>query len=243
MSSIEPIVDGGGEDFLLAAEYVIGLVGGSARLALSRRAEADPVFAGHVAYWEQRLTPLAEEIDAIAAPASIWARIQAEIGRIPVPRAEARPRPSLWDSLAFWRGFGAVSAALAVAAVAALVVFVRPVAPAAPQPELVAMLGNGTANFTAIVDRGAGTLTLVPAAVPAIAADRAHELWLIPAGSAPRSLGTFSAQDPVTIRLPQALAAAAVVQAALAVSVEPQGGSPTGGPTGPVIASGALRNI
>jgi anti-sigma-K factor RskA len=44
---------------------------------------------------------------------------------------------------------------------------------------------------------------------------------------------------PVTPSLQQQLEQGAV----LAVSVEPPGGSPTGQPTGPVVATGDLKNI
>jgi anti-sigma-K factor RskA len=43
--------------------------------------------------------------------------------------------------------------------------------------------------------------------------------------------------------VPPALADRVTPDAALAVSLEPPGGSPTGQPTGPVIASGKLANL
>ncbi len=45
---------------------------------------------------------------------------------------------------------------------------------------------------------------------------------------------------PTTIALDSAMLARLGPTAALAVSVEPLGGSPTGQPTGPVIAKGAI---
>jgi anti-sigma-K factor RskA len=67
---------------------------------------------------------------------------------------------------------------------------------------------------------------------------RSLELWVVPAdGSAPRSLGLVRA-DGATV-----LTAALPVEArgaALAISREPAGGSPTGAPTGPILGVGAL---
>ncbi|HYF58675.1 MAG TPA: anti-sigma factor, partial [Burkholderiaceae bacterium] len=69
---------------------------------------------------------------------------------------------------------------------------------------------------------------------------QSYELWLIPAeGGAPVSvavLGDLAAR----IELPAAIRERLRPGAKLAVSVEPAGGSPTGGPTGPVILAGAI---
>jgi anti-sigma-K factor RskA len=68
----------------------------------------------------------------------------------------------------------------------------------------------------------------------------AHELWVIPADGKPRSLGTMPASKQTHMRLADALAQLLQEGATIAISVEPRGGSPTGAPTGPVVASGAL---
>jgi anti-sigma-K factor RskA len=44
------------------------------------------------------------------------------------------------------------------------------------------------------------------------------------------------------MQLADALAELMQEGATVAISVEPRGGSPTGSPTGPVVASGALRS-
>ena len=67
-----------------------------------------------------------------------------------------------------------------------------------------------------------------------------HELWVIPAGGKPRSLGTMPAGRQMHMRLADALAQLLQQGATIAISVEPPGGSPTGAPTGPVVVSGAL---
>ena len=69
------------------------------------------------------------------------------------------------------------------------------------------------------------------------------ELWLIPTDGKPRALGLLQADHAVTITVPTALAPLARRDSVLAVSLEPPGGSPTGQPTGPVIASGKLENL
>jgi anti-sigma-K factor RskA len=61
-------------------------------------------------------------------------------------------------------------------------------------------------------------------------------------GGPPRSLGLLRGDGSTVLprdRLPRELLKGGA--AALAVSVEPAGGSPTGTPTGPVVYAGALR--
>ena len=83
-------------------------------------------------------------------------------------------------------------------------------------------------------------MVVVPATPVAFAQGRAPELWLIPAGGKPISVGMIARDKPTTLALDPALLARLGPTAALAVSVEPLGGSPTGQPTGAVVAKGAI---
>jgi anti-sigma-K factor RskA len=68
-------------------------------------------------------------------------------------------------------------------------------------------------------------------------------LWVIPADGTPHSLGVLRTQGATALTLRpenrQRIAAGAV----LAVTVEPVGGSPSGLPTGPVVAKGILSRV
>ena len=83
-------------------------------------------------------------------------------------------------------------------------------------------------------------MVVVPAGPTAFERGRAPELWLIPAGQKPISVGMIMPDKPTTLVLDAALLSRLGPTALLAVSVEPIGGSPTGQPTGPVIAKGAI---
>jgi anti-sigma-K factor RskA len=75
--------------------------------------------------------------------------------------------------------------------------------------------------------------------VPVTAVDgrgRFPELWIIPAGGKPRPVGMISGVRSLTL-------AGGEAKATFAVSLEPAGGSPTGAPTGPVIATGVLSAV
>jgi len=69
------------------------------------------------------------------------------------------------------------------------------------------------------------------------------ELWLLPTGAAPRSLGVIPATGVgrVPLSTPSEIALAQIP--ALAVSLEPAGGSPTGAPTGPVLYTGKIERM
>ncbi len=59
----------------------------------------------------------------------------------------------------------------------------------------------------------------------------------------PRSLGLIQPGQPIKLEIPPDLAGRLTPDATLAVSLEPPGGSPTGQPTGPVIAAGKLTSL
>jgi anti-sigma-K factor RskA len=222
----------GRPDDILAAEYVLGVLSGEEHAALARRIERDRAFAQLVAGWESRLTPWAEAIPPVAPPPEVWSRIAA---RLPAERATT----SWWDSLAFWRPLAFAGGALALASLVALFVVVsRPAAP----PLIAAIEGGGHRHFVVTVDATHRTLAVMPAAVSADAT-RVPELWIIPPDGRPRSLGLLRVDRAVTLALPADLAGFARTGAVLAVSLEPTGGSPTGQPTGPVVAQGKLASL
>jgi anti-sigma-K factor RskA len=224
-------------DKLVAAEYVLGVLGAAERRQAQQRLAYDQAFASEVAFWEERLGTIADAIEPVAPPNRTWTRI-ARAARVRDPSAA---RESLWQSLAFWRSFAIGSAALAAASIGALTFIAISPAPRAP---MLATLGAGSGQpyFVAAVNAGGSSLLVVPAAL--LTSDpRAMEMWLIPAGDKPQSLGLIEPGRPVRLDVPHDLAARITAGVALAVSMEPPGGSPTGQPTGPVIASGKLTRL
>jgi anti-sigma-K factor RskA len=222
------------EERILAAEYVLGVLSLRERRAVEVRIAREPAFAREVADWEGRLGGLADGVRPVTPPPRNWNRIEAALA----PKAT---KPGLWQSVTFWRSFAIGSAALAAASLTTLA-YVGLVAP--PREPMLATLGGsgGQPNFVAAVSPRGDSLMVVPASL--LTSDqRAMELWVIPPGDRPHSLGLIQPGQPVRIDVPPALRARLTPDAVLAVSLEPPGGSPTGLPTGPVIANGKLTNL
>jgi anti-sigma-K factor RskA len=231
------------EGRVLAAEYVLGVLGAEERRAVEKRMAEEAAFAREVADWEERLGGMASYVTPVTPPAQTWMRIEASLGA-PMSAAAAPPA-TVWQSLAFWRGLGIGSSAIAAACVAALVyVGMRPT-PLTPRVPLLATLTGlktNQPNFVAAISTDGRSLTIVPASL--LTADkRSMELWLIPAGGKPASLGLIAAGQPVQLNVPPNLLPLVGSGATLAVSLEPPGGSPTGQPTGEVIAHGNLTRL
>jgi anti-sigma-K factor RskA len=219
---------------LVAAEYVLGVLGAEERREVERRLMHEPALAAEVAFWEERLGLLADAVAPVTPPQHTWSQVEAAIAS---PQA-ARPA-SLWQNLAFWRGFGIASATLAAASIAALVYI--GLVPATRAPLMATLAGSsGQPNVVAAVT--GNDLLVVPAAL--LTNDpRAVELWLILPNQRPHSLGLIHPGQAMRLTLPPDLAGRLTPDAALAISLEPPGGSPTGQPTGPVIASGRLTRL
>jgi anti-sigma-K factor RskA len=236
--SDDDTIDPGDRRDQAAAEYVLGVLGPEERRAAERRLEREPQFAAEVAFWEARLGGLTEGVAPVTPPAEVWQRIDAAISAGAKP---ATQRADLWQSLAFWRSFAIASAALAAASIAGLIYVAQ--IPSAGAPLLARLdAESGQASFVAAVDKGGDSLTIVPAALLG-EQQKAFELWLIPAGDKPHSLGLIDPTRPMRVQVPKDLLSQVNSNAVLAVSLEPPGGSPTGQPTGPVIANGKLASL
>jgi anti-sigma-K factor RskA len=222
----------------VAAEYVLGVMSAQERRDFEVRLAQDPALAREVEVWEERLGGLASEVRPVAPPPGMWGRIESAVA---AHDGGVSRRGGLWQSLAFWRWAAIGSAAVAAASLVALIYVAG--TPAPDQP-LIARLdvGGGQAGFVAAIDPARNGLTIVPASVTNVN-QRVLELWLIAPGDQPRSLGLIEPGRAVHINLPADLVRRVAADATLAVSLEPPGGSPTGLPTGPVIANGKLTNL
>lgn len=226
----------------LAAEYALGVLSGAERAQAISLARADATFASEVARWRGRLAPLFGEVAAVEPPVRAWAAIERRIGD-PAPNASV---VALNRRLNRWRAFAVATSA--IAASLAIVMVGRPQAPLAPThveqpPPLVATLASAqtSARLVATWDPSRRSLIVAAAAGVRPSAGKDHELWIIPAGGTPQAVGIIRPAGATRMTLNDGLAQRLARGATLAVSIEPAGGSPTGLPTGPVIATGILQ--
>lgn len=231
--------DGDGED-LRYAEYVLGVLDADARAAVAHEMTTNDEAAVAVALWQRRLIPLAETIEEVAPAPHVWARIVDALER----DAPARPESpkGLRESLRLWQWLGIGAGALAASLLVSLLLPGRAPTPEGKLGYMVSSMqqDNGVTGWTATMDLQHARMVVVPASPAALPQGRAPELWLIPAGQQPISVGVIDPARPTTIALDPAMLARLGPTAALAVTAEPLGGSPSGRPTGPVIAKGAI---
>ena len=219
----------------LAAEYALGTMPARARARLARIARADATVARALSGWERRIAALADAVPPVQPSPRVWHGVRVRLG------LDGADRGSRWRSLPFWRG-------LALAGfVAAFALGIALFAPRTERPaESIVVVLAGPDGKPALVasvppgERALAVKTLAPVAVPA---GRALELWMLPGQGAPRSLGVIPHDGVRQLRLdaPPEIALRGID--ALAVSLEPAGGSPTGSPTGPVLYSGRLERL
>ncbi len=247
----------GDEADLRAAEYVLGLLDAAGHRQAQALIESDAAFAAEVLRWEDYFAPWLEAIPPVPVPPALWQRIRETLWGHELPQRDQASaiasRKPLSQSLPFWRGLALGGAAVAVASIALLltnysvpapaptppqVVTTTPtVAPAAAEPMIVSLRHeDGTTAYTATLNPDDGTVVLVPVH---LGGDQATspELWLIPAGQSPRSLGMIKRDEPMVMTIPTALRSSADT-GTFAITLEPQGSGPHEAPTGPVIATG-----
>lgn len=220
----------------VAAEYVLGTLSSRARARVARLTTVDPRWGQAVRAWEERLLPLAASLAPVPPPARVWAAIQSRIG---VGASTQRGAGSIWSNLGLWRGLTLAGFATALA----LAVVVLAPQRETPNETMVAVLAGQDAKpvLVASADRSGRVLTVKAISALQPGADRALQLWALPASGNPRSLGLIPATGLVRFELPAGSSLQNIP--ALAVSLEPAGGSPTGLPTGPVLYSGPLQKL
>lgn len=217
-------------DRVEAGELALGVLDGDERAAALRRVLAEPDFAAEVTRWRRQLAGLAVGYPEVAPADAVEREIV------------TRLRPERRRQVGVWRGLAVAASAIAasLALILALPRHPRPVAvPAPPARVLVAALaGKGGKPYAAVYDEHAARVSLVGAAP--WAADRSAELWAIAPGKPPSALGLLTRGERSVVALAPRARGAMAAGVTLAVSIEPAGGSPTGLPTGPVVASGGL---
>jgi anti-sigma-K factor RskA len=226
----------------LAAAYALGTLAAGPRRRLARIARADPVVAAAIQGWEWRLAAFADAVPGVTPPPRVWAGIRSRLGLSdPSATPATRGAAPWWASLSLWRGLAFTGFALAFAFALTMLT----PRPERPFESVVIVLAGPDAKpaLVATGERAGRYLTVKAVAPVEVPPGRALELWMLPDGRAPMSIGLVPATgvDRLALRAPVGVALQDIP--ALAVSIEPAGGSPTGAPTGPVAYTGRVERI
>ena len=233
----------------LAAEFALGTLRGRARERFRRWMAEDVAIADAAMQWEMRLAPMAAAVAPVQPPARVWRGI---LGRLDAGRQAGSE--GVWTSLAFWRNLGLAASGMAAALLAAIGLIAPQAPQQAPPPVVLRVPSNEmAATYLAVlsdlktqkpmlvVSAGRDSHDLwVKTLDPAIhVPDKSLELWALPPGQAPKSLGVVAPSEKMTALKLAAVADQSLADIpALAISLEPKGGSRTGAPTGPVLFTG-----
>ena len=196
---------------MLVAEFVLGTLPASERAYLESRRNEDPEVDALILQWEERLGKLAEETEPVQPSPALFAKIEKALDRVestPREAAETSNVVALRSQLNRWRWSTAIASAAALVLVAILAF--------QPQPEpqaqsFVAVFQNNDEQpaFLLTVDLKEQRLNIRPGVL-------GNDFAL--------DEGALRNYDPALLK-----------EATFGISVEPEGGSPTGQPTGPAI--------
>ncbi|WP_398469740.1 anti-sigma factor domain-containing protein [Tardiphaga sp.] len=235
----------------LAADYVMGLLEGAELATAEQRMTTDIAFAKAVNVWRERLADLDATAETLEPSAGLWDRI-AESTKlkpvIPLPGARAAlGGATLWHNIRFWRGAGIGSAfaalLLAVILIGALGTSRQLrnelIALAQSKPVYVAVLVNDTTHEAgAIVNAFSnGRVELIPLRPIDVPAGRTLQIWTLwDRTIGPKSIGLTGQSR--TLQLDLNTLPETVADQLFEITLEPEGGSPIGRPTGPILFKG-----
>jgi len=219
----------------LAAQYVLGTLRGPARRRFERYCKQNANALHAVRRWEDRLVDLLAGVVPVAPSSAVWEQI-----RFRVRRDRALRPKRVFATFGNWR----FALAAGIAALAIALGLWTGIGPSRPQPFANFWNPEQGQMWNIEAPRNRVELRIAAAENLKLDAARAYELWALPAdGAAPVSLGLMPKNGRVTLELNDAQRLALSRSRQIAISLEPPGGSPTGQPTGPVIANGKLTNL
>jgi anti-sigma-K factor RskA len=225
----------------LAGEYVLGLLDGADCEAAARLLDTDRDFAASVEHWRRHFFALDATATPVTPSADLWSGIESGLAGLTQPAAAAPPAAAgssrfadWWNSLFVWRG-AAFAGALATILLA--VGLVGALDRARRQPRMVAVLLTDSNIAAAVVNTFAdGRVEMLPLQSIDVPAGKAREIWTLwDRAVGPRSVGLIDRARSTPLRLDNLPLGKDQL---FEITLEPASGSPTGRPTGPIIAKG-----
>ena len=224
---------------MLAAEYVLGTLDPDMRRIVDERRSHEDDLNAAIADWEKRLSPLNAHYRDEMPSRDLFPAIRAHIARIEGARAQADNIVEidlLKRKLARWRIGTFASGALAASLMVAVLVsdFTNPV----QDRQFVAVFHRDDTQPAFVMSIDLDTRAVIIRPVSATLPEgKTYQLWIASdqLGPAPKSLGLLENASAPTTRSLGEFDPALLRNATFGISLEPEGGSPTGRPTGPAI--------
>lgn len=221
---------------LLAAKYVLGLLPQRVKRRFEQHMMQSLALRQEVWFWERQLQPLAFRVDPVAPPKSGWSALEQRLWKT----SSVTETPSRWRW--FWQGWSLLATAAAL--VLALSPGLQPQHDTAPQWLAVVQSPQSEPLWLVDANTRSSQVRLKAVSAPSASLEQDFELWLLPKSGNPVSVGLLPReQDEITITLTRSALLQLLENRALAISLEPRGGSPTGQPTGPVLYQSKLLEL
>ena len=209
----------------LAAEYVLGTLRGPARQRYQLLMMQSQTIRETTWVWEQHLNGLGGKLPPVAPDPRVWQQIQQRLGLVSSDNTNVVAISTAAKRV--WQGatFLATAAALVLA-----VLFARVEVPVPVPTQEVAVFQDTEAQTLWIIDITPDTIEVQATTSLRKRPNNDYQLWMVAKdGSPPIPLGLMPQAGKVSLaKHPQF---EQLDLAALAVSLEPVGGSPTGTPT------------
>lgn len=242
------------DDSDLAGEYVLGTLDAATRAQVESRLEHDAVLRAEVYRWQDRLNELTRQVAPVDPTPGLWRGIAERL-----PAADAAPRAAAATSTAapadhsnvihppFWGSVKALrwtsGLAIAASALLALRMVMAPVTPAAPDSPYMAVLTSPDKTASWLVDASHNNeVRLIPLTRTEVASSQALQFWTkAENATAPTSLGLVSSNEITVVPLDRMPTLEG--NQLFEITLEPQNGSPTGRPTGPILSLGRTATV
>ncbi|MBB4143429.1 anti-sigma factor [Rhizobium rhizoryzae] len=227
-------------DEVLAGEYVLGVLPAEKRQQVEQRIRRDRAFAAMVARWQENLSSMDDEYTPQLPPDSVFPQVQQRLFTRGSQQAQLSGLGQrLWSSAPVWRTLALASFLMLIG----VAIFgLQPPSSLKTGGQMQAQLkGQEGTNMSLLAsyEPRSGRLVMTPVANTQ-AEPKSLQLWMIDGNAPPVSLGLMPEGANGDVIVPDTMRRRITNGVTLAVSLEPKGGSPSGGPTGPVLMSGQM---
>tara|TARA_R110002167_G_scaffold365840_1_gene591588 strand:+ start:672 stop:1370 length:699 start_codon:yes stop_codon:yes gene_type:complete len=210
----------------LAAEYVLGTLRGRARVRFQKLQLRYPELKQITHQWENHINSLGEQLKPVSPDPLVWEKVVARLDGVS-PQTAASNVVKLEKRANWWRN---TTIFAVVASILLAVLMLNPQSSTVFSPERLTVVQNAQHKPLWLVEVFSQTIDVKATELVESKTSNDYELWMVPSnGNAPISLGLLPQQGQATLAKIDQFDAMDI--AALAVSLEPLGGSPSGAPT------------